>query len=82
MEGVDFIYGCHLWTPLELGKVAAMPGPFMAAADFFKLAIIGKGGHGGIPHEADRHGRDRRAGGRQPAARRRAPRSTRCRARW
>ena len=52
MEGVDFIYGCHLWTPLELGKVAAMPGPFMAAADFFKLAIVGKGGHGGIPHEA------------------------------
>ena len=23
MEGVDFIYGCHLWTPLEYGKVAA-----------------------------------------------------------
>ena len=26
MEGVDFIYGCHLWTPLEYGKVAAVPG--------------------------------------------------------
>src|SRR3954452_11465056 len=25
MEGVDFVYGCHLWTPLEYGKVAAMP---------------------------------------------------------
>ena len=36
MEGVDFVYGCHLWTPLEYGKVAAVPGPFMAAADFFK----------------------------------------------
>jgi amidohydrolase len=53
MEGVDFVYGCHLWTPLEYGKVAAMPGPFMAAADFFTLAITGRGGHGGLPHLAD-----------------------------
>jgi amidohydrolase len=53
MEGVDFVYGCHLWTPLEFGKVAAMPGPFMAASDFFTLAITGRGGHGGLPHLAD-----------------------------
>jgi amidohydrolase len=53
VEGVDFIYGCHLWTPLEYGKVAAMPGPFMAASDFFTLAITGRGGHGGLPHLAD-----------------------------
>ena len=53
VDGVDFVYGCHLWTPLELGKVAAMPGPFMAASDFFTLAITGRGGHGGLPHLAD-----------------------------
>jgi amidohydrolase len=53
MEGVDLVYGCHLWTPLAYGKVAAMPGPFMAAADFFTLAITGRGGHGGLPHLAD-----------------------------
>jgi amidohydrolase len=53
MEGVDFVYGCHLWTPLEFGKVAAMPGTFMAASDFFTLAITGRGGHGGLPHLAD-----------------------------
>ena len=52
VDGVDFVYGCHLWTPLETGKVTAMPGPFMAAADFFSLAIIGRGGHGGIPQSA------------------------------
>ena len=23
MEGVDFVYGCHLWTPLAYGRVAA-----------------------------------------------------------
>src|SRR3954453_2660574 len=53
MDGVDFIYGCPLWPPLEFGKVAAMPGPFMAAADFFTLAVTGRGGHGGLPHLAD-----------------------------
>jgi amidohydrolase len=53
VDGVDFVYGCHLWTPLELGKVTAMPGPFMAASDFFTLAITGRGGHGGLPHLAD-----------------------------
>ena len=52
MEDVDFVYGCHLWTPLELGKVAAVPGPFMAAADFFRLTITGQGGHAGLPHAA------------------------------
>jgi amidohydrolase len=52
MDGVDFVYGCHLWTPLALGKVAAVPGRFMAAADFFKLTITGKGGHAGLPHTA------------------------------
>jgi amidohydrolase len=52
MEGVDFVYGCHLWTPLAFGKVAAVPGEFMAAADFFRLTITGKGGHAGLPHTA------------------------------
>jgi amidohydrolase len=53
VEGADFVYGCHLWTPLAYGKVAAVPGPFMAASDFFTLAITGRGGHGGLPHLAD-----------------------------
>jgi amidohydrolase len=52
MAGVDFVYGCHLWAPLELGRVAAVPGPFMAAADFFRITITGRGGHAGLPHTA------------------------------
>jgi amidohydrolase len=52
MEGVDLVYGCHLWTPLEYGKVVARPGPFMAAADFFRLTITGRGGHAALPHTA------------------------------
>ena len=53
MDGVELIYGCHLWAPLEYGKVVARPGPFMAAADFFRLTITGRGGHAGLPHAAD-----------------------------
>jgi amidohydrolase len=52
VDGADLVYGCHVWTSLEAGRVAAMPGPFMAAADFFTLAISGRGGHGGMPHQA------------------------------
>jgi len=52
MEGVDFVYGCHLWTPLAYGKVAAVPGEWMAAADFFRVRISGRGGHAGLPHTA------------------------------
>jgi amidohydrolase len=51
MEGVDFVYGCHLWTPLAFGKVAVHTGPFMAASDFFDMTIRGRGGHAGLPHD-------------------------------
>lgn len=50
LDGADVIYGLHLWTPLELGKASSAPGPMMAAADEFFIDIIGKGGHGGMPH--------------------------------
>ncbi|MDQ8733470.1 M20 family metallopeptidase [Paenibacillus sp. LHD-38] len=52
LDGVDVIYGVHLWTPLDYGLVASKPGPFMAAADEFVIDIIGRGGHGGLPHQA------------------------------
>ena len=52
LDGVDLVTGCHLWTPLPFGQVAAWPGPAMAAADFFRLAITGQGGHAALPHTA------------------------------
>ncbi|MBN3526051.1 amidohydrolase [Paenibacillus apiarius] len=50
IEGVDRMYGVHLWTPLQAGVIATRPGPMMAAVDDFFLTIYGKGGHGGMPH--------------------------------
>ncbi len=52
LDGVDVVVGCHLWTPLPYGQVAAWAGPAMAAADFFALAITGDGGHAALPHTA------------------------------
>lgn len=51
LEGVAAIYGVHLWSPFPVGAVYSRPGPLMASADDFTIDIIGKGGHGGLPHE-------------------------------
>jgi amidohydrolase len=52
LDDVDLVVGLHLWTPMPFGKVAASPGRTMAAADFFRLAITGDGGHAALPHTA------------------------------
>ena len=51
LEGVDAIYGVHLWSPMPLGTAATRPGPFMATPDEYEIEVIGRGGHGGLPHE-------------------------------
>jgi amidohydrolase len=50
LDGADAVYGLHLWTPIPIGTVGSAPGPLMASADEFFIDIIGKGGHGGMPH--------------------------------
>lgn len=52
LEGVDAVYGVHLWTPLPAGTVASVAGPMMASTDEFFIDVTGRGGHGGMPHEA------------------------------
>ncbi|MHA7963665.1 amidohydrolase [Paenibacillus sp. CAU 1782] len=51
LEGVDVIYGVHLWTPLAYGSSFSRAGALMSAADEFVLEIVGRGGHGGMPHQ-------------------------------
>lgn len=50
LEGVDVIFGQHLWAPMALGKIGINDGAIMAAADRFEIIIEGKGGHGAEPH--------------------------------
>ncbi|WP_286975284.1 M20 family metallopeptidase [Acetomicrobium sp. UBA5826] len=51
MDGVDNIFGMHLWSGLPTGKVSVEAGPRMAAVDVFDITVQGKGGHGSAPHE-------------------------------
>jgi len=51
MEGVDAVFGLHLWAPLPTGKVGIVKGPMMAQPDAFTLVIKGKGGHGSMPQQ-------------------------------
>ncbi|MBB6693081.1 amidohydrolase [Cohnella xylanilytica] len=52
LDGVDAVYGVHLWTPFPSGAAATRPGPFMASPDEFEVEIVGRGGHGGLPHQS------------------------------
>ncbi|MBT6176075.1 MAG: amidohydrolase [Deltaproteobacteria bacterium] len=49
LEGVDEIYGIHLWNYQKFGTVGVKPGPIMAASDKFTIDIQGIGGHGACP---------------------------------
>lgn len=51
MDGVDGVFGIHLWADVPVGKVNIEVGPRMASADIFKIKIKGKGGHGSLPHQ-------------------------------
>jgi len=48
---VDAIIGLHLWNNLPLGTVGVRDGALMAAVELFDLEIVGKGGHGAMPHQ-------------------------------
>jgi len=50
LEGVNRIFGLHVYSILPFGILGYRPGPLMAAGDFFEVKITGKGGHGGLPH--------------------------------
>ena len=51
LEGVDAIFGLHVWMELASGIVGIREGPVMAGVGRFDVEIEGKGGHGASPHE-------------------------------
>ncbi|MGN1400943.1 MAG: M20 family metallopeptidase [Bacillus sp. (in: firmicutes)] len=50
LDGVDVIFGTHLWATEPVGNLMVKSGPIMAAADEFRLTFQGQGGHGSEPH--------------------------------
>jgi len=51
LEGVDAVFGLHLWQPLPTGTVGLVKGAMMAQPDRFTIKVRGKGGHGSMPQQ-------------------------------
>ncbi|MGE7877148.1 amidohydrolase [Peribacillus muralis] len=51
VEGVDNIFGIHIWSQMPTSKVACTQGPSFASADIFTVKFKGRGGHGAMPQE-------------------------------
>lgn len=47
---VDHSIGCHVWPAVPEGTIGVKAGALMAAMDRFDIRIVGKGGHGAMPH--------------------------------
>lgn len=49
--GPDVVLALHGWPGYPTGAICSRPGELMAAADFFKIKLSGKGGHGSNPDQ-------------------------------
>lgn len=47
---VERIFGLHVWPSLTTGTIAGNAGTILAATGAFEITVIGKGGHGALPH--------------------------------
>lgn len=45
-------FALHIFAGLPTGMIATKAGPVLASADSFTMRVIGKGGHGSMPHSA------------------------------
>jgi amidohydrolase len=50
LDGVDAVFGLHLWQTMPTGTVGCIKGAMMAASDEFNIKLTGRGGHGSMPH--------------------------------
>ena len=50
LEGVDEIYGIHVFPLYDVGEYATCTGPMLAQSDTFQITLTGRGGHAAFPH--------------------------------
>jgi amidohydrolase len=50
LKDVDNVFGLHVTSDLDIGKIAVVPGPIAASCDYFKVVIEGKSSHVSKPH--------------------------------
>jgi amidohydrolase len=46
------VFALHAWPGLPVGAICSRPGPILAAAEFFRIVIRGKGAHGSRPEDS------------------------------
>ncbi|MBC2016779.1 M20 family metallopeptidase [Listeria seeligeri] len=51
MDGVDHVFGIHIWSQTPSGKVSCVVGSSFASADIIQIDFKGQGGHGAMPHD-------------------------------
>ena len=51
LDGVDAIYGAHIWSEVDSGTISCEPGPRMGNTDWFRIDISGVSAHGSMPHK-------------------------------
>ena len=51
LDGVETIYGAHIWSEVDAGTVSIESGSRMANTDWFSVNISGSSAHGAMPHK-------------------------------
>lgn len=51
LDGIDAIYGLHVWPTLPTGQIGVRAGAMMAASDHVQITIHGKSSHAAMPHK-------------------------------
>ncbi|MDO4943360.1 MAG: amidohydrolase [Lachnospiraceae bacterium] len=51
LNGVDEIFGVHIFSDIPVDCVSIKAGPRMAATDHFTITLTGKSGHAAKPHQ-------------------------------
>jgi amidohydrolase len=51
IDGVDNVFGMHIWSQTKSGKISCNVGSSFASADLLRITFKGRGGHGSMPHD-------------------------------
>lgn len=52
MDGVDALFGVHVFPSLAAGTIGVRSGSLTAAAGELEVEVLGEGGHGARPHQS------------------------------
>jgi len=52
LEGVDAVFGTHVFPQFPAGIYGVVSGPMLAGSASFRIDFKGSGGHGAMPHHA------------------------------